>query len=109
SGYLFTVCIPKASGGFTAHPGIAIDEERAERRFLAYAWPAAPSRGLSEAYALDEHERILIAPSNAQGSRARTGVDSPPPCDDVVSESTRNDWKPWRDKKPRATLPGDKP
>ncbi|HYO93925.1 MAG TPA: hypothetical protein VER33_05405, partial [Polyangiaceae bacterium] len=41
AGYFFIVCLPTPAGGWTARPGDAIDEEAAERRFLAYAWPAA--------------------------------------------------------------------
>jgi hypothetical protein len=104
-GYFLMVCVPKAGGGFTARPGQAVDEEQAERRLLAYAWPSGTAPGLEHAVALDEHEHIWLAPS-ARG--LRFGSDAPPACDDVVAKATAAAWKPWRDKKPRQTLPGDR-
>lgn len=103
-GYLLIVCVPRAGGGFTARPGDAIDEELAERRFIAYAWPSGTAPGLTEAVALDEHERILLAPSRPG---TRFGFATPPPCDDVVAEATKGAWQPWKKKQPRTTLPGD--
>jgi hypothetical protein len=107
SGYYFIVCLPRQGGGWTARPGEAVDEERAERRFLAYAWPSAGARGLVDAYFLDEHERILFAPNGApEALRPRIGPDRPPACDDAVASSTREQWQTWRGKRPRDTLPG---
>jgi len=109
-GYFFVVCLPTPDGGFTARPGQGIDEERAERRFLAYAWPSAPGRGLDAAFFLDEHERILTAPTRETGQRAeRVGPLATPRCDDAVAASTREQWKPWRGKRARERLPGDAP
>lgn len=102
-GYLFMVCLPRAGGGFTAEAGVPVDDELAERRFLAYAWPAAADRGLNNAYFLDEHERILVAESSGS---TRVGPDHPPPCDDALRAG--GDWRTWRDKKPRQSLPGDR-
>ena len=108
NGYFFIVCLPKPGGGFTADPSQPVDEEAAERRFVAYAWPAASDRGLVEAYFLDEHERILFAPNGAPSATApRIGPDRPPSCDDAVADSTRERWQVWRGKRPRDTLPGD--
>jgi hypothetical protein len=104
-GYFLIVCVPRLGGGFTALPADAVDDELAERRFIAYAWPSGTAPGLSSAVALDEHERILIAPSNAN---LRFGFVAPPSCDDAVANATKDAWKPWRNKHPRTTLPGDR-
>ena len=102
-GYFLIVCLPKLGGGFTAQPSDAIDEELAERRFIAYAWPSGTAPGLGYAVALDEHERIALAPAKAG---LRYGFGAPPPCDDAVAPETRSAWTAWRDKQPRQTLPG---
>jgi hypothetical protein len=107
SGYLITVCLPKRGGGFTADPHDAVDEERAERSFFAYAWPAERGRGLDTAYFLDEHERILLADSSEAEPRRLIGVDAPPACDDVSARATVADWRVWRHKQPRSKLPFD--
>jgi hypothetical protein len=108
-GYLLLVCLPKQGGGYTAKPEDAIDDEAAERHFYAYAWPAERGQGLTNAYFLDEHERILRADSQETEPRRLVGVDAPPSCDDVSAPATAADWRVWRHKKPRATLPYDKP
>ncbi len=111
-GYLFVVCVPKQGGGFTATPNDAIDEEKAERRFIAYAWPAAAGRSVQPAYAIDEHERILESVNVEPGKPHEphfAGPSFPPPCNAAIAPATRGDWKPWKGKKPRARLPGDKP
>jgi hypothetical protein len=104
-GYLLVVCVPKRGGGFSARPGDAFDDELAERRLLAYAWPSGTAPGLDSALALDEHENIWLAPARPG---LRLGPDAPPACDDVLAQETRAAWKTWRDKKPRQTLPGDR-
>jgi hypothetical protein len=108
-GYLLLVCLPKQGGGYSAKPGDAIDDEAAERHFYAYAWPAERGQGLTTAYFVDEHERILLADSQEVEPRRLIGVDAPPACDDVSAPSTASDWRVWRHKKPRRTLPFDKP
>jgi hypothetical protein len=107
-GYLVLVCLPKQGGGYSAKPGDAIDDEAAERHFYAYAWPAERGQGLTTAYFLDEHERILRADSQELEPRRLIGVDAPPSCDDVSAPATAGDWRVWRHKKPRASLPFDK-
>jgi hypothetical protein len=102
-GFWFMVCLP-AAGGFTSEPNAKFDEELAERRFVAYAWPSGRAPGLKRAYFIDEHDRIQSAPS---GETRRSGADHPPRCDDALVEPTRSDWIPWRGKKPRTTLPGE--
>ncbi|HWZ88430.1 MAG TPA: hypothetical protein VNW92_06255 [Polyangiaceae bacterium] len=108
-GYLVTVCLPKRGGGFTAQPKEAVDDERAERSFFAYAWPAERGRGLDFAYFLDEHERILLASSSEAEPRRLIGVDAPPACDDVSAPATAAEWRVWRHKQPRAKLPFETP
>ena len=107
-GYLLLVCLPKQGGGYTAKPGDAIDDEGSERHFYAYAWPAERGQGLTTAYFLDEHERILRADSQETEPRRLVGVDAPPSCDDISAPATAGDWRVWRHKKPRASLPFDK-
>jgi hypothetical protein len=104
-GYFLIVCLPKLGGGFTARPQDAIDEELAERRFIAYAWPSGTAPGLVSALSLDEHERISLAKA-APG--LRYGLSSPPRCDEVIAPETRAAWTAWRHKQPRQTLPGDR-
>lgn len=104
-GFFFSVCIPTADG-YSSDPKATFDDERSERRFIAYAWPSGTGPGLERAYFLDEHENILSAPA---GDGARFGREHPPACDDALAPATRDDWRPWRGKKPRATLPGDTP
>jgi hypothetical protein len=107
-GYLVIVCLPKQGGGYSAKPGDAIDDEAAERHFYAYAWPAQRGQGLTTAYFLDEHERILLADSQETEPRRLNGSDAPPSCDDVSAPRTAGDWRVWRHKKPRLSLPFDK-
>jgi hypothetical protein len=103
-GYFLIVCIPKLGGGFSARPQDASDEELSERRFIAYAWPSGSAPGLNNAVALDEHERISLAP--ARPGR-RYGFGAPPSCDDAVAPETASAWQAWRNKEPRRMLPGD--
>ena len=104
-GFWFAVCLPVVGGGFSSEPDAHFDDEAAERRFVAYAWPSGRAPGLARAYFIDEHERILSAASSAD---ERSGREHPPACDDALAEATRGDWVPWRGKKPRASLPGEK-
>ena len=104
-GYFLVICLPKAGGGFTARPEEDVDDELAERRFIAYAWPSGGAPGLESAVALDEHERISLAPAKAG---LRFGFAAPPSCDDAVAPETRGAWTAWRHKQPRQTLPGDR-
>jgi hypothetical protein len=110
AGYYFLVCLPAVGGGFTARPGEAVDDEAAERRFVAYAWPSQEGRGLLDSYFIDEHERILFAHASAPaGHRERLGPERPPACDDALAPASRERWQVWRGKRPRASLPGEKP
>ncbi len=100
--FWFMVCLP-TRGGLSSEPGAPFDDELAERRFVAYAWPSGRAPGLSRAYFIDEHDRILSAHSDAG---VRFGMNHAPNCDDALAPATRGDWSVWRDKKPRDKLPG---
>ena len=102
-GYWFMVCVPTTPSGFSSDPKAAFDEELAERRYVAYAWPSGRDPGLLRAYFIDEHERILGAPSKPS---LRRGAEYPPQCDDALAPDTRGAWRPWRNKQPREGLPG---
>lgn len=108
-GYFLIVCLPAPGGAFTAEPGGPFDDEAAERRFIAYAWPSGTAPGITSAVALDEHENILLAPAFAGGGgkpAKRYGASAPPACSDAVAAETRADWTAWQHKRPRRTLPG---
>lgn len=100
--HLIVVCLPERGGGFTARPDRPIDEERAERRFVAYAWPAERSVDIAGAIFVDEHERILL--SSAATFR---GPAHPPSCTSALGGNSEQ-WQPWHDKAPRKTLPGER-
>jgi hypothetical protein len=106
SGYFVMVCLPKPGGGFTARPGDPVDEEAAERRFVAYAWPAARKFGPQRAYCIDEHDRILVSDNRAGKEPRYASAGFPPPCDAAIAPETARDWKAWRGKRPRGSLPG---
>jgi hypothetical protein len=103
-GFWFAVCLPTRGGGFASEPDSSFDDEASERRFVAYAWPSGRGPGLQLAYFIDEHERILTAPSS---ELLRFGREHPPSCDDALAPATASAWQVWRKKKPRATLPGE--
>lgn len=110
-GYLVMACVPARGGGWVTRPGEAVDAEAAERRWVAYAWPARESNRLSEAYFIDEHERILVSDNRAADGASDLrylGWGRPPPCDAALGEAARTSWKPWQGKQPRAELPGDR-
>jgi hypothetical protein len=104
-GYFLIICLPGPDGGFGAKPEDAVDDELAERRFIAYAWPSGHAPGLSSAVALDEHEHIWLAPAKPG---LRFGLAAPPPCNDAVAPETSAAWSAWKHKQPRHALPGDR-
>lgn len=96
--YLYGVCLPVEGGGYAATPEARVDEERAERHFVAYAWPAeATANQLDDVFFIDEHENIRAAVVPAS--------QLPPRCDAALAEPP---WQPWRGKQARpGPLPGD--
>lgn len=107
-GYLLVVCLPTPSGGWTARPGDPIDDERAERRYVAYAWPSEAARGMSTVFFADEHERLLVLDPPRGAPAPYLGANRPPACDAALGTDGLP-WKPWKKKQPRKTLPGDSP
>lgn len=108
-GYLFLVCVPTKGGALSAEPSSTFDDEAAERRFVAYAWPATDSGPASSVFQLDEHEGILEDPNRTEGGLRLVGPARSPACDDALAPPTRERYVPWRGKKPRESLPGDRP
>ncbi len=135
-GYLFAVYLPTTSGGATTKESGGIDDEAAERRFVAYAWPFERGHAEHQALFIDEHERILVT-DNADAAQGYFGVDNPPPFNAAfqaefadkgwdappavdgaavkkggTSDSGRGVdgamWHRWRHKEARADLPGDR-
>jgi hypothetical protein len=98
--YLYTLCLPTLDGGWSAS-GAPVDEEAAERRFVAFAWPSAASP-FDQAFFIDEHENIRVA---ALPAAASGGTRFPETCGSALE---RLDWQAWRAKKPREGLPGDR-
>jgi hypothetical protein len=95
SSYLYTVCLPGRDGHWSAQPNAAVDEEAAERHFIAYAWPA-PGTSFEHVFYLDQDDNIWVAPRAAFNRR----------CDAALGE--RGPWQPWQGKHPRrGPLPGD--
>lgn len=97
--YQHVVCLPAPGGGWTASPGAAVDDERAERSFVAYAWPA-PGSAFTRAFFIDQHERILQTDLNGDDQDFR--------CDAALSPPGSARWQTWMGKLPREHLPGDR-
>jgi hypothetical protein len=120
-GFVFLLYLPGPHGEGTARGGTPIDDERAERRWVAYAWPIEDGHGERPIVFIDEHERVLV--SDNRGERqGYFGLERPPPFDAALTGPTLEaqaavegspaqdggTWLPWRGKRPRASLPGDK-
>jgi hypothetical protein len=104
--YLYLVCVPGTHGRLTARPDDQVDERLAERRFVAYAWPRDGSHQ-SAAFFIDEHERVLESDNRGPGDELRlVGAARAPSCDDALAPTTQNEWRVWRKKAPRRSLPG---
>ncbi len=109
----FTVFLPTTAGG-------AVDDEAAERRYIAYAWPA-DLRGGRDVFFLDEHERIFVSDGSAAGQRYE-GIARMPSFDAALPTSSfaggapvamapgrdGGVWRSWRGKTARPGLVGDK-
>lgn len=104
-GYYFLICLPGPAGSWATGPRDPVDDEAAERRFVAYAWPTTLDAPHSTAFFMDEHERILESNAKAGGSLRLVGAAAAPACDDALVRPEL--WRPWRGKQPRTTLPGD--
>lgn len=104
-GFLYIVCLPRAEGGYTARPSDPIDEERAERNWFAYAWPATDGGAITSTFFIDQHEAIRETRGN--GPAPWAGPYRAPPCDAAIHPSSRDLFVPWRGKIPRTELPGD--
>ena len=105
AGYLYRVCLPTPDGGYTGQsPPGEVDEERAERDYLIYAWPRREGTGIPQGVLfLDAYEAILEYQAPAGGARYH-GEAAGPTCESALNNP---DWKPWKDKTRRARLPGD--
>jgi len=103
NGYLFMVCLPEA-GGWSAAPTARVDEERAEREFIALAWPDGEGTSHGKVYFIDAKERILEFANRGEHGLVFSGVGSPAPCD-VVSRGA-HEFVAWEGKAPRDHLPG---
>ena len=108
-GYLILVCVPAAGGGFTAQPDEAVDEERAEREWIAYAWPARLDAPVQTSFFIDQHERILESTNQTTTGLRLLGQARVPSCDDALAEPTQVHYRPWKGKTARESLPGGKP
>lgn len=104
--YLYTVCLPREGGSWSAQLTPPVAEEAAERRFIAYAWPA-PGTPFERAFYLDEHENIgqvELGPPDPSASNDTRGIT----CDAAVGADRERRWTAWRGKRPRTSLPGDR-
>ncbi|MEN9577836.1 MAG: hypothetical protein RJA70_845 [Pseudomonadota bacterium] len=107
--YLFQLCLPLKGGGFSADSDADRDDELAERRYLLYAWPRKHEAGSPrQAYFADEHETILVSDELTTGEDAMIGTLAAPACDSALpGGALAGRFRPWKDKAPRAELPGD--
>lgn len=105
-GYFFLICLPGPGGKWATTPSDPVDDEAAERRFLAYAWPTTKDAPHSAAFFMDEHERILESDEQVAGAPRLVGPAGAPDCDDALVRTEL--WRPWRGKQPRAELPGER-
>jgi hypothetical protein len=93
------------------------DDEQAERRFIAYAWPSE-KRAAGPAVFLDEHEHIYVSEeARYRGLQEMPAFDAAlsssswaanPPADGTPAVDGQR-WKVWRKKKPMTSLAGETP
>lgn len=103
NGYLFMVCLPTAKGWSSA-PAARVDEERAEREFIALAWPDGEGASHGKLFSIDAAERILEFSNRAGPTLVYSGAQFPPPCD--ITTRRAGDFVAWQGKAPRDHLPG---
>jgi hypothetical protein len=103
NGYLFMVCLPEGKG-WSAAPTARIDEERAEREFLALAWPDGEGTSHGKVFSIDAAERILEFSNRSERGLVYSGVSAPPACD--VTTRGAHAFVAWQGKAPRDHLPG---
>lgn len=103
NGYLFMVCLPQAKG-WSAAPAALVDEERAEREFIALAWPDGEGPSHGKVFSIDAAERILEFSNRQERGLIYSGVSAPPPCD--VTTRASHAFVAWQGKAPRDHLPG---
>lgn len=108
-GYLLIICVPGKDRAWVTEVTEAVDEEKSEQRWLAYAWPAAEGLAHQTAYFIDEHERILESENMTQGKLRLVGPAHSPACEDALGPESEQHWHPWQGKKPRNFLPGAAP
>lgn len=119
-GYAIVLYLPGEGGRGVAKTGAFVDDEKAERRWIAYAWPLEDGAGARPVVFVDEHERLLLLANEAPGPRY-IGLENPPPFDAALlgptldalaaEDATGQDggtWSRWKDKKARDHLPGDR-
>lgn len=119
-GYAIILYLPGKDGRGVARPDVPLDDERAERRWVAYAWPLEDGVGDRPVIFIDEHERILQLTNQAPGPRY-FGLENPPAFDAALTASTLDapaaedavgrdggHWARWKGKRARETLPGDR-
>lgn len=98
--FLYYVCLPQKDGTYSARPSGEIDDEKSERSFLAYAWPANEQGRFTVTYFIDQDEQIgETAPST---SPPWAGPFRAPPCDAATNPKTRALFSPWKGKKARS-------
>lgn len=112
-GYLLLICLPGTGGkSWVTYPSDQVDEELAERSWVAYAWPAAEGLGHEAAYFINEHEVILETDNRLpRAEKGRTlrfvGAEFAPSCTDALEDESKHAWHAWRGKTRRPKLPGD--
>jgi hypothetical protein len=107
AGYLFFVCVPTRAGPLSASSTAPLDDERAERIFVAYAWPETDRSGLRTTFAADQDERLFETVTDSSSAAPYLGAARPPDCNALAHPAAGVRWTPWRGKRPRADLPGD--
>jgi len=90
--YFYVVCLPTTDGGWSAKDTSPVDEEAAERAFLAYAWPA---RENLIAYVIDAKARVFFRDNLGHEADPYIGQLRPVPCNSIVDRAHRGEWIPW--------------